>query len=75
MVENGDKKCECGFTQYGYYCDNAAVYICYKCGKFDCEGFSDKVNTLFEAEPELVLQMIEDGYLIPLAKQHQRFDV
>ena len=70
MVKNGDLDCECGSIQYGYYCDNACVYICYKCGKFDCKGFSKKVKTLFEDEPELILQMIQDGYLVPLVSNY-----
>lgn len=74
MVENGDKKCDCGKTQYGYYCDDAAVFICYKCGRLECEGFSKNVENLFDADPELILQMIHDGYLVPLTT-HKKFDV
>ena len=66
MPMEGNKPCECGSTQYGYYADSAIVYICYKCGKFDVEGFSKKVEDFFAEEPKLILQIIQDGFLHPL---------
>ena len=67
-MEEGDLRCICGSVQYGYSSDNIIVYICYKCGNIDCENVSEKVLNIFHEEPELVLNMIEDGFLIPISK-------
>ena len=75
MSKTDDVSCECGSIQYGYYCDNACVFICYKCGKIYCEGFSKKIRNVFENEPRLVLQMIQDGYLMPLENSYTKYDV
>jgi|15BtaG_2_1085339.scaffolds.fasta_scaffold09111_3 hypothetical protein len=67
-MEEGDLRCSCGGIQYGYHSDNVIVFLCYRCGNIDCENVSKKVIKLFSEEPELVLTMIEDGFLTPISK-------
>ena len=67
MSDEGKLPCECGETMYGYYADAGIVFICYTCGKFDCEGFSKKIEKAFSEEPTLILQLIQDGNLKPLS--------
>jgi len=67
MSDEGKIPCDCGNTKYGYYADAGMVFICYNCGKFDCEGFSEKIELLFSTEPEIILQLIQDGNLKPLS--------
>jgi hypothetical protein len=48
---------------YGYYVDQGIVYICFKCGKFDCDGFSKDVVNFFKKDPAQLLVLIEQGVL------------
>jgi|TARA_R110000824_G_scaffold80999_9_gene203477 hypothetical protein len=67
MSNEGKIPCECGETMYGYYSNAGTVFMCYTCGKFNCEGFSKRVKKSLEREPTLILQLIEDGNLKPLS--------
>ena len=67
MTDEGKIPCDCGNTMYGYYADAGIVFICYTGGKFDCEGFSKNIEKLFSDEPEIILQLIQDGNLKPLS--------
>ena len=67
MTDEGKIPCDCGNTMYVYYADAGIVFICFTCGKFDCEGFSKNIEKLFSDEPEIILQLIQDGNLKPLS--------
>tara|TARA_Y100001951_G_C11183805_1_gene207488 strand:- start:478 stop:696 length:219 start_codon:yes stop_codon:yes gene_type:complete len=65
--DNGTVQCECGSTQYGYYADQGFVFVCFKCGKFVIDGFSQDIEELFKEDPLVLLNLIEKGHLKPLS--------
>ena len=67
MSDEGKVACDCGDTMYGYYADAGLVFICYTCGRFNCEGFSKNIENMFSEEPTIILQLIQDGNLKPLS--------
>ena len=63
------EKCKCGGFKYNFVKhDNAdedllSLKVCFKCGRFKGTSMSEEVVQLFCTEPELLLYMIESGYL------------
>ena len=58
--------CKCGGYKYTYYADTGMVSVCFKCGRFDVEGFSKRVEEYFRDDPEIILHLIQEGHLRPL---------
>jgi hypothetical protein len=61
MDEEGTEMCDCGVKRYGYYADAGFMFVCFKCGRFKCEGFSKEMEKFFKDEPAVILQLIQDG--------------
>jgi hypothetical protein len=60
------KDCECGKKLYGYKNQRAILYMCYSCGKFEGENFSEKVLMLLFEEPHILMHLLETGFLKPI---------
>ena len=69
MTVGDNIQCECGATQYGYYADAGLCFVCFKCGRFDTDGFDDDIIELFKENPMLLLKLIEEGHLKPLTEK------
>ena len=70
MTDDGsiteEKLCECGGKTYKYAGFRMELYLCYKCGKFDCvtDIKDDNFIDFLEHNPELIPHLIGSGYLI-----------
>jgi ribosomal protein S27E len=62
--------CEnCGSKFYYYKHGDLKVGLCYKCGKFECKTYnaeSDELFYLLSENPDVLLNMIETGFLEPI---------
>jgi len=61
-------RCECGMKRYGYGDGLHEVWLCYKCGKFIGTAGGDAFfTTLAKKQPEVILTMIQEKILTPIA--------
>ena len=61
-------RCECGTKRYGYEDGLHEVWLCYKCGKFIGTAGGDAFfTTLAKKQPEVILTMIQEKILTPIA--------
>ena len=59
----------CGARIYRYKHGDLKIGLCYKCGKFECKTYdaeSDELFYLLSDNPELLLHMIDTGFLEPI---------
>jgi hypothetical protein len=59
-------ECECGGKKFGYTDSTNIVYICYKCGRFNGKQVDAEFSEILEANPLVLLTMIEEKYLVPI---------
>jgi len=65
-----DHKCtKCKIPKYGYTDGRHSIFLCFKCGRFDTDGFDDDIIELFKENPMLLLKLIEEGHLKSLTKK------
>lgn len=60
------KECSCGKKLYGYRNQKSLLYICYSCGKFEGENFSEKILMLLFNEPKILNHLLDTGFLKPI---------